>query len=61
MSRVERLAWTLLACTLVLGLACVVAVVSQTFVACPDESARQEGPGKAFNAGHSAAVLCRSA
>ena len=50
MSRVERLAWFLLACTLLLGLVCVAAVVSQGFVACPDESSVGDPFKEAFSA-----------
>ena len=50
MSHVERIAWLLLACTLGLGVASVVAVVSQSFVACPDEAALGDQYKEAFSA-----------
>lgn len=37
MHRVEKIAWIFLGCTVALGLASIVAVVSQEFSACPDE------------------------
>lgn len=37
MHRVEKIAWIFLGCTVALGLASIVSVVSQEFSACPDE------------------------
>ena len=50
MARVERITWILLACTLGLGLLCVLAVITQSFVACPDENAVGESFKEAFSA-----------
>lgn len=50
MSRVERIAWGLLICTLGLGLLSIVAVVKQDFGACPDETSVGDQFKEAFSA-----------